>query len=142
MTAARRVRKRYVWPLALGACLGGLRIRRLHAATTERVVVDRHTGLAIYGIDPVAYFTERKPIAGARNSSSPCRRGLALRQRRQPAAFCADPTSTCRGSAATIRSASRAAWRRPESGALGRHDSASISSIRPSARGLPRQSAA
>lgn len=35
-----------------------------HAATTERIVIDRHTGLAIYGIDPVAYFTDRKPVAG------------------------------------------------------------------------------
>jgi hypothetical protein len=34
------------------------------AATTERVVTDRHTGLALYGVDPVAYFTERKPVAG------------------------------------------------------------------------------
>lgn len=38
-----------------------------HAATTERVVVDRHTGLAIYGIDPVAYFTVGKPTAGRGN---------------------------------------------------------------------------
>jgi hypothetical protein len=36
----------------------------LRAATTERIVVDRHTGLAIYGVDPVAYFTDRKPVAG------------------------------------------------------------------------------
>jgi hypothetical protein len=36
----------------------------LHAATTERLVIDRHTGLAIYGIDPVAYFTARKPTPG------------------------------------------------------------------------------
>ena len=36
----------------------------LRAATTERIVVDRHTGLALYGIDPVAYFTDRKPVAG------------------------------------------------------------------------------
>jgi hypothetical protein len=35
-----------------------------HAATTERVVVDRHTGLAIYGIDPVAYFVDKKPKSG------------------------------------------------------------------------------
>jgi hypothetical protein len=34
------------------------------AATTERVVTDRHTGLAIYGIDPVAYFTDKKPVVG------------------------------------------------------------------------------
>jgi len=34
------------------------------AATTERVVVDRHTGLALYGFDPVAYFTEVTAVAG------------------------------------------------------------------------------
>ncbi len=42
--------------LGLGGPLG--------AATTERVVNDIHTGLAISGFDPVAYFTEAKPIAG------------------------------------------------------------------------------
>lgn len=33
------------------------------AATTEQIVVDRNSGLAIYGFDPVAYFTdgEAKP---------------------------------------------------------------------------------
>lgn len=68
MTAARRSRKRHVsliWlsyalvALPLSGIPGGLR-----AATTERIVVDRHTGLAIYGIDPVAYFTDRKPVTG------------------------------------------------------------------------------
>jgi hypothetical protein len=68
MTAARRSRKRPVslfWlsfavaALALSAIPGVLR-----AATTERIVVDRHTGLAIYGIDPVGYFTDRKPVTG------------------------------------------------------------------------------
>jgi YHS domain-containing protein len=34
------------------------------AATTERVVVDRHTGLALYGVDPVAYFTDQRMILG------------------------------------------------------------------------------
>jgi YHS domain-containing protein len=34
------------------------------AATTERVVSDRYTGLAIGGFDPVAYFTEGQPIKG------------------------------------------------------------------------------
>ena len=29
-----------------------------HAATTERVVVNRYSGLAIEGFDPVAYFTD------------------------------------------------------------------------------------
>ncbi len=34
------------------------------AATTERVVVDRYTGLALDGFDPVAYFTDARPLAG------------------------------------------------------------------------------
>jgi hypothetical protein len=34
------------------------------AATTEQVVVDRHTGLAISGFDPVAYFTDGSPSLG------------------------------------------------------------------------------
>jgi hypothetical protein len=34
------------------------------AATTERVVVDRYTGLALGGFDPVAYFTDARPMAG------------------------------------------------------------------------------
>ena len=40
--------------------------RPLGAATSERVVNDPHTGLAISGFDPVAYFTDAKPIAGTR----------------------------------------------------------------------------
>ncbi|HWV95551.1 MAG TPA: YHS domain-containing (seleno)protein [Xanthobacteraceae bacterium] len=44
-----------VWPLAP---------QPADAATTERVVVDRLTGLAIGGIDPVAYFTEGRAAAG------------------------------------------------------------------------------
>ena len=34
------------------------------AATTERVVVNRFSGLAISGFDPVAYFTESRAAAG------------------------------------------------------------------------------
>jgi hypothetical protein len=34
------------------------------AATTERVVVDRNSGLAISGFDPVAYFTDAKALEG------------------------------------------------------------------------------
>lgn len=34
------------------------------AAFTERVVIDRNTGLAIGGYDPVAYFTDGDAIAG------------------------------------------------------------------------------
>lgn len=34
------------------------------AATTEQIVVDHNSGLAIYGYDPVAYFTDRAPKPG------------------------------------------------------------------------------
>jgi hypothetical protein len=34
------------------------------AATTERLVVNRYTGLAISGYDPVAYFTDREAKVG------------------------------------------------------------------------------
>jgi hypothetical protein len=34
------------------------------AATTERLVTDRFTGLAIDGFDPVAYFTDAGPLPG------------------------------------------------------------------------------
>jgi hypothetical protein len=34
------------------------------ATTTERVVVNRFSGLAIEGFDPVAYFVERRPVLG------------------------------------------------------------------------------
>jgi hypothetical protein len=63
MTAARRSRKRHVYLAALAVALSSP-ASAPHAATTERVVVDRHTGLALYGIDPVAYFTDGKPVAG------------------------------------------------------------------------------
>jgi hypothetical protein len=39
-------------------------IAGLGAATTERVVTDFHTGLAIGGFDPVAYFTKSKAMLG------------------------------------------------------------------------------
>ncbi|RTL48291.1 MAG: hypothetical protein EKK40_17420 [Bradyrhizobiaceae bacterium] len=44
--------------LACLAVLPGL------AATTDRVVVDRNTGLAIGGYDPVAYFTDGRALPG------------------------------------------------------------------------------
>lgn len=36
----------------------------VQAATTERLVVNRYTGLAIGGFDPVAYFTDAQALAG------------------------------------------------------------------------------
>ena len=69
MTAARQQRKERPAPIAvfalilslfagppLGAAAGGI---------TERIVVDRHTGLAIDGYDPVAFYTDGKPLPGS-----------------------------------------------------------------------------
>ena len=39
------------------------------AATTERVVVNRFSGLAIEGYDPVAYFTDGKAVRGSEEHS-------------------------------------------------------------------------
>jgi hypothetical protein len=55
--------------IALIALLAGLAAQLLpgfavRAATTERVVVNRYTGLAIEGFDPVAYFVEARPMLG------------------------------------------------------------------------------
>ncbi len=72
MTTARQKRKQLY--TALGALLGlalvlaavvasGVPVSR--AAVTERIVVDWHTGLAIGGFDPVAVFTDGKPMAGS-----------------------------------------------------------------------------
>jgi len=72
MTARRRFRKCIAAP-CVGAALAfgfgfllvsAARVDLAGAATTERVVTDRNTGLAIYGVDPVAYFTDRKPVVG------------------------------------------------------------------------------
>ena len=35
-----------------------------HGATTERIVVNRYSGLAIEGFDPVAYFTDDRAVRG------------------------------------------------------------------------------
>ena len=40
------------------------RARRRLGATTERVVVNRYSGVAIEGFDPVAYFTDARPVLG------------------------------------------------------------------------------
>lgn len=71
MTAARQERKSRRL-LAMAATLigltilagAGLRPERLVAATTDQVVANRHTGLAIDGFDPVGYFTNGEPKLG------------------------------------------------------------------------------
>ncbi len=49
--------------VAFCASLGIL--AQTEAATSERVVVNRHSGLAIDGYDPVAYFTDQRPVPGS-----------------------------------------------------------------------------
>jgi hypothetical protein len=75
MTAARQERKSRprgiflarpaafwgLFTLLAGFCLVPASIR---AATTELVVTNRYTGLAIDGFDPVAYFVDEKPLPG------------------------------------------------------------------------------
>lgn len=44
--------------------IAGAGLQRLDAATTERVVIDYRSGLAISGYDPVAYFTVGRAVMG------------------------------------------------------------------------------
>jgi hypothetical protein len=44
--------------------LGGISPDMAKAATTERVVINRFSGLAIEGYDPVAYFVDARPTIG------------------------------------------------------------------------------
>jgi hypothetical protein len=68
MTAARQQRKRSAAAIAAFAVLvlaWPAGPPASHAATTERIVVDRHSGLAIAGYDPVAFYTDGKPVLGS-----------------------------------------------------------------------------
>src|SRR5262245_53068623 len=68
MTGPRRERKPFgVLPMVAAMVLTGLALFAplpTGAATTEWVVVDRNTGLAIGGVDPVAYFDGNGPKVG------------------------------------------------------------------------------
>lgn len=75
MTAQRRQQRPSAYPsasLGAGFACGAavfcwltlIAAVTVHAATTERIVADRHTGLAISGFDPVAYFTDAVPRRG------------------------------------------------------------------------------
>jgi YHS domain-containing protein len=105
MTSARRQRKSGMAPaagkparvapaaalfLVLFLTLGGL--SRVEAATTERVVADVVSGLAISGVDPVSYFTHQEPIYG--NAENEYRYGgvtWRFRNSGDQAAFAANP---------------------------------------------------
>jgi hypothetical protein len=69
MTARRQ--ERYGWRVATAffALLAGVLAPACpefaaRASTTERVVVNRFSGVAIEGFDPVAYFVLRRPVRG------------------------------------------------------------------------------
>lgn len=69
MTAQRQQRHGSSLGIALFALLAGFSgalslDSAASAATTERVVVNRYSGLAIAGFDPVAYFTESMAVRG------------------------------------------------------------------------------
>ncbi len=92
MTAAQNLRKA-PFVSALVAALVTLTLTPPPgAATTERVVVDRHTGLAIGGFDPVAYFVEADAVRG-KGDFEHTFTGVVWRFRNEGnrAAFAADP---------------------------------------------------
>jgi hypothetical protein len=67
MTSARQKRKLHHACYFAAGCLAALMFACASAARaglTQRIVVDWHSGLAISGYDPVAYFTDGKPVAG------------------------------------------------------------------------------
>lgn len=103
MTAARQERKSPTllaqrFGTLCAAIVAALALASVHcavplrAATTERVVANRHTGLAIDGFDPVAYFTDRAPLLG-RAGFEVRHAGVTWRFRNEGnrAAFAADP---------------------------------------------------
>lgn len=68
MTAARQKRKLHGAGYVAASCLAVALFAFAAAARadlTQRIVVDWHSGLAISGYDPVAYFTDGKPVAGS-----------------------------------------------------------------------------
>ena len=64
MTAARPQRKSHLALVGFVLACGILAPLVSLAATADPTVVNSHTGLAISGFDPVAYFTEGKPKFG------------------------------------------------------------------------------
>ncbi len=102
MTAQRQENKGYrpkIARLAIAGALsavfsGGLvpPFTNAWAVETERVVVNRHTGLAIDGFDPVAYFTNAAALQGLPDVEA-SERGVIWRFRNQGnrAMFLADP---------------------------------------------------
>jgi hypothetical protein len=65
MTAARQRRKPWLaLALAAGLGLSGILAPPPGRAGADDIEVNVHTGLAISGFDPLAYFVDRKPLLG------------------------------------------------------------------------------
>jgi hypothetical protein len=69
MTARRQERYRVGLRIAFFALIAVLCVTAYpsldaHASTTERVVVNRFSGIAIEGFDPVSYFVDGRPTTG------------------------------------------------------------------------------
>ena len=106
------------------------------AATTEYLVVDRFSGLAISGFDPIAYFTDGAPLSG-RGEFELRHAGAVWRFRNEGnrAAFAADPEIYSPGLAATTPSVSPAVLRFPATRGFGWWPAVgSICSTRPKAK--------
>lgn len=96
MTTAGQRRKPRARPILLAGALAlavtaGLSLSS-GAATTERVVTDRLTGLALAGFDPVAYFTDAQALVGREELELPLAGTIwRFRNEGNRAAFAADP---------------------------------------------------
>src|SRR4051794_41565954 len=96
MTAQRQETNRNGRGGAFIALLAGLLSAAValaaQAATTERLVTDRFSGLAIDGFDPVAYFTDAAPLAGRPDfEAGPARADLRVPPEGKPRAFLRHP---------------------------------------------------
>lgn len=95
MAVARHARKAAFRRAGSGVALAALilaSVAPIVAATTEQIVVDRNSGLAIHGFDPIAYFTDGAPLLG--KGEFEYRHAGAVWRFRNPgnlAAFAADP---------------------------------------------------
>jgi hypothetical protein len=96
MTAAGQRRKQgrlcAHWGVAAAAAVIRCLMAAPGAGATEQVVIDWHSGLAISGFDPVAYFTEGAPAMG--QADIECTFAGAIwhfRNTGNRAAFLADP---------------------------------------------------
>jgi hypothetical protein len=78
--------------LAAAVVLAAAAVAGPRAATTERIVIDRHSGLAISGFDPVAYFVEQTATLGQEAFEYPFAGAVwRFRNEGNRAAFVANP---------------------------------------------------